>query len=79
MPWAIWFDLGFDVLVLTAYMQQVSSLQYHLVRFKMPAVMAFQIGAKVVSFSAASRKVSRNLMVRKTQEMVGTHSEENTC
>jgi hypothetical protein len=45
----------------------------------MLAVMALQMGVKVASFSAASREVSKNSMVGKTQEMVGTHSEENCC
>ena len=58
---------------------EASSLRYHLVRFEMPAVMAFRIGVKVASFSAASSEVSRNSIVGKTREMVGTRSEENTC
>jgi hypothetical protein len=71
--------VGFDVPLLTAYTGQASSLRYHFVRFEIPAVMAFRIGANVGFFSAASSEVSRNSIVGKTRETVGTRSEENAC
>ena len=65
--------------LLTAYTWQASSFQYHLVRFEIPAIMAFRIGAKVTCFSAAFSDMSRNSLVGKTPKTVGTHSEENAC
>jgi hypothetical protein len=45
----------------------------------MPAVMALQIGANIVSLSAASSKESKNSIAGNTQDTVGTLSEENCC